>query len=193
MCGYLSACPAHHLLSIKDTPPGHLYVLNYNKSPLYLNLTALSPSLKFSHCTRLCTVISPVSSFIFLYHATLFSVSLLILFDPTSLSSWGKSRVDKWILLNAPRELTLCMQCIVGHKSRLEAANMASYAITFTLQCWLKCHSALSTLSFRVLLCSIVLVPLNHLALQSFVQALVVRSFPLRWRPDGYKHFAFRR
>lgn len=43
--GSLSACWAHHLLSIKDTRPGQLHILNYYKSPLYLNLIAISSLL----------------------------------------------------------------------------------------------------------------------------------------------------
>lgn len=44
--GSLSACWAHRLLSIKDTRPCQLHILNYYKSPLYLNLIAISSLLR---------------------------------------------------------------------------------------------------------------------------------------------------
>ena len=130
--GSLSACPAHRLLSIKDSGPNHFYILNYNKSPLYLNLIALSLPCSSPLSVDISVELSHLSPPFFLYQPTLLSMWVLIPFDPIC----HKKKVVSWelLLLKAHRHLTLC-KSMFGQKSWLGAGNMASYAMTFTLWC----------------------------------------------------------
>lgn len=141
--GSLSACPAHRLLSIKDSGPNHFCILNYNKSPLYLNLIALSLPCSSPLVVDTSVKLSHLSPPFFLYQATLFPIWVLILFDPTC----HKKKVisSQLMLLKAHGPLTMCMMSMFGHKSWLGAGNMASYAMTLqcpwnVIQHWVHCH-----------------------------------------------------
>lgn len=184
--GSLSACPAHRLLSIKDTKPGCFSIFRYNKSPLsefkYIVILTLSRLL-----FQLTSLFLPVFS----YQATPF---LRFAFNPfwPHLSWWRKS-------VNSPQSTQAADTVCAVHVWSwvlVRDRNCGFICNDIHMTMCTKCHPTLSMMSFRILSCSNVPVLTIHPALcvptsffaVCFVWVLV--SYCPPWRgPDDQEYF----